>query len=504
MGFLQICSGVVLLQLSKSAKDVPDVAVLKGDLDQVRTVAEQEEPESEPKADAIRGTAAIIRRFSNSRQMKEAAEVKRVHEERLKDQMEPIGENEMVEWQGLKRKKTLRSDVEGTERRKTAHPPLGLTRFPDDDDDDAQGARPETNRHGDHEEEFNGGIMNSFRRRALGTFSRRSARISSAGSSQARDPTSSLAMNDVRLPIYESEVHSGKNKRSPPQTDGTMETPHVFGLPQGLHRSGIDGTIMDPSRLSPQPSLDRRYHLSDSSEAAAAGISRPGSGLGPSPPPHTTKRQFSFQNVFHRRRSDSRAESMHSGRPGSRIGLGSRAGGLGTDVTKSGTEEERLGLVKGDSNALLPLPDYTSEDESWQEKKGATDGHHGATVVEEEEEENEDEDDDDDDSHGKRHIIPGEKETEHEMEMQQWIDSGISPGKYHLSLAPRKQREANDSRDGTRSGRESKGSSSEGPKGGGAGGGGGGGGNGGGAGGGGGRRGGGGGGGGGGVAGAFI
>jgi len=50
MGFLQICAGVVLLQLSKSAKNVPDAEVFRGDLDQVRTVAEQEEPESEPKA----------------------------------------------------------------------------------------------------------------------------------------------------------------------------------------------------------------------------------------------------------------------------------------------------------------------------------------------------------------------------------------------------------------------------------------------------------------------
>lgn len=50
MGFLQICAGVILLQLSKSAKNVPDAEVFRGDLDQVRTVAEQEEPEYEPKA----------------------------------------------------------------------------------------------------------------------------------------------------------------------------------------------------------------------------------------------------------------------------------------------------------------------------------------------------------------------------------------------------------------------------------------------------------------------
>lgn len=460
MGFLQICSGVILLQLSKSAKDVPDVAVLKGDLDQVRTVAEQEEPESEPKADAIRGTAAIIRRFSNSRQMKEAAEVKRVHEERLKDQMEPIGEDEMVQWEGLRRKKTLRSDIQALERRKTPHPPLGLTRFPDNDDD-AQDVRPESNGQGDHDE-FNGGFMNSFRRRALSTFSRRSPRISSAGSSQARHPTPSMAMTDVRLPIYESEVNSGNGNHPPPQTDGTMEMPHVFGLPQGLHQLGSDGIIMDPSRLSPESSSNRRYQLSEDLEAAAAG-SRPGSGLGPSPPPHTTKRQFSFQNVFHRRRSDSRADSMHSGRPSSRIGLGSRSGGRGSDITKSGTEEERLGLVKGDSNAMIPLPDYTSEDEGWQEKKGAQDGRRV-----DDEEEMDDNDDDDKD----RHVIAMEKETEHEMDRQQWIDSGISPARYNLSLAPRKRDPDNGDGVGTRSGKESKGS--EGSKGGAGGGGGGG------------------------------
>jgi hypothetical protein len=33
MGFFVICAGVVLLQLSKSAKDVLDTAVFAGDLD---------------------------------------------------------------------------------------------------------------------------------------------------------------------------------------------------------------------------------------------------------------------------------------------------------------------------------------------------------------------------------------------------------------------------------------------------------------------------------------
>ncbi|KAJ3474968.1 hypothetical protein NLG97_g9627 [Lecanicillium saksenae] len=75
MGFLVICSGVVLLQLSKSAKDVPDTAVFRGDLDQIQTIAEQEQPESEPKADAIRGTAAIVRRISQARSRMEEREM---------------------------------------------------------------------------------------------------------------------------------------------------------------------------------------------------------------------------------------------------------------------------------------------------------------------------------------------------------------------------------------------------------------------------------------------
>lgn len=464
MGFLQICSGVILLQLSKSAKHVPDVAVLKGDLDQVRTVAEQEEPESEPKADAIRGTAAIIRRFSNSRQMKEAAEAKRVHEDRLKDQMEPIGEDELIEWEGLRRKKTLRSEaLQVLERRKTAHPPLGLTRFPEVEDD-AQDARPEPNGPGDHDES-EGGFMNSFRRRALSTFSRRSPRIGSAGSSLPVHSTPSMAMTDVRLPIYESEVKSGRDRPAPPQTDGTMETTHVFGLPHGLHQSGSDGMVMDPTRLSPKPSS---YHLSEASETAVN--SRPVSALGPSPPPHTTKRQFSFQNVFHRRKSDSRSDnSRHGARPPSRIGLGSRSGGLGSDLTKSGTEEERLGLVKGDSNAMLPLPDYNSDDEDWHEKKGAHDGHRA-------EKEYVDEHDVDDDNE-KEQVLAGEKESEHdmEMEMQQWIDSGISPERYNISLPPRKREPDDEPRSGREFSKQSGGSGgSGGSKGGGGGGGGGG------------------------------
>ena len=98
MGFLQICAGVVLLQLSKSAQDVPDAAVFRGDLDQVKEVAQLEQPEFEPKADAIRGAAAIVRRLSSCRREREEEESRRVVEERMQ-----MGSEE-VQWDGLRRR----------------------------------------------------------------------------------------------------------------------------------------------------------------------------------------------------------------------------------------------------------------------------------------------------------------------------------------------------------------------------------------------------------------
>lgn len=141
MGFLQICAGVVLLQLSKSAKDVPDAAVFKGDLDQVREVATQEEAETEPKADSIRGAAAIVRQLSSTRKKGEEEEIRRYLRERNED-LKPLGENEIVEWDGLRRRKTVlerpRSHTPGS---KSELPPLGMSRVPEEQDqEDEQSA----------------------------------------------------------------------------------------------------------------------------------------------------------------------------------------------------------------------------------------------------------------------------------------------------------------------------------------------------------------------------
>lgn len=422
LGFFVICSGVVLLQLSKSAKDVPDAAVFKGDLDQVRTVAEQAEPESEPKADAIRGTAAIIRRFSQARQKNEAAEAKRIHEERMRDQMEPIGENEHVEWDGLRRRKTIAQPGSGggsgtIQRRKSQHPPLGLTHFPDSESDEDE-RPPSSDIHGGSGL-FPGNLFTSFRRHhqrkdSLPAHSRtlRHPKPAAPDSSLPRRPLTeviSISPNKKILPTeVEDTAYHGGNQ--PPATDtldgsNTMEMGHVYGLPADLLRGRSPSAS---SRAGSRPimwavDVSDRPHTGDRplTSGSGRGESRSNSltvPAPPTPPPHATnKRQFSFQNVFHRHRGNSATgdcrsssaapptksptllpatapdhppfyPSSSSSPTKTRKKLGSSGSNSITPASglKSATEEERLGLVKGDSNAgmlLNPLPDYSDRDD---------------------------------------------------------------------------------------------------------------------------------------------
>lgn len=378
LGFLQICSGVVLLQLSKSAKDVPDAAVFKGDLDQVRTVAEQEEPESEPKADAIRGAAAIIRRMSQSRKKNEVAEAKRIHEDKLKDQMEPIGEDEQVEWDGLRRRKTVLSGPQGSLRRqKTVHPPLGMARFPDEEEDHEPRPRS-SDVMGSGGGAFNGGFMDSFRRGASGRFKARKGKSLSTGT----PGLTQLPMN----PDISGEPATA-------QVLGAMEMEHVYGLPPNLRAA--DGAGDD---------VDTEYHGKNGKHILLEEEIRPvpsrGSSLAPTPPPHA-KRQFSFTNVFNRHKHDapSSSDAPHEHhRPLSRVGLGSRQSSKEHSIPglKTATEEERLGLVKGDSTNMLTLPDYTenSDEDDWQLEGKPLASHHTSghvPLIREEEKESDDE-----------------------------------------------------------------------------------------------------------------
>lgn len=338
MGFLQICAGVVLLQLSKSAKDVPDAAVFKGDLDQVREVAEQEQPETEPKADAIRGTAAIIRRLSGSRQKMEQEEARRLREDKLKDQLEPLRENEVVEWDGLRRRKTIIGNAEPGSpiRRKTVHPPLGMSHF------------PEQTETGDQERDA---------RESHGFFEGLRERLHPQ---QHRNTTSDYG--DQRSPVHPMPLTEINVQGSKPDTPilpygpGSFEEAqeHIYGLPPP--RQGRRNQTGNHSpRSKPLPN-----HPPDQSPALG-GPSK--DNLAPEPPEYSTRRQFSFTNVFHRhsktpeRPSSSDPNIASTARPTSRIGLGSRSASSTSHeqkrAMKSATEEERLGLVKGDSHAAL-------------------------------------------------------------------------------------------------------------------------------------------------------
>lgn len=306
MGFLQICAGVVLLQLSKSAKDVPDTAVFKGDLDQVRTVAEQEEPEYEPRADTIRGGSSILRSISKARSEKQIAEAKRLQEE----QMAPVGENEVVEFDGLRRRKTV-LDPNHPERsatvvrKKTVHPPLGMSHFPDSDTE---------------EEDYHPGFFQRLRSRGKST-------------STAHAPT----------------INLGQMSRTP--TDRTEDSASEKG--SYTYKQALQAETSYKAHPTHEPAI----HFADAPPQERQ--SSRDSLHPPRPPPHTAKRQFSFQNVFFRHRSDSTGEGSEP--PKRPSGRSSRKS---SHNDGRGTEEERLGLVKGDSQVLLPIPSHDSRDGS--------------------------------------------------------------------------------------------------------------------------------------------
>lgn len=337
MGFFVICAGVVLLQLSKSAKDVPDTAVFAGDLDQVRTIAEQEQPESEPKADAIRGTAAIVRRLSTARRQMEINEARRLHEEKLKD-LQPISENEQYEWDGLRRRRTTYGPHSSLRSGNTTpftlprtpqpHPPLGMSHFPEDNESDLDEERPSQL----------GSLMGTMTSQARSIIVPGHSRPR-GGAGEIQSPMHPVALTEMTLPGLKGN-------------DGVDGGAYGLSAGQKTEYEGAAGvgerhiTIVDdggPRRMGSGNSL----HPS----------------VGPTPPPHSAKRQFSFQNVFRRSQNTAEGELSQPRAPKHREGFGIRKSSLGT---KRATEEETLGLVKGDTvNGRQPtIPDFgDAEDE---------------------------------------------------------------------------------------------------------------------------------------------
>lgn len=306
MGFLQICAGVVLLQLSKSAKDVPDAAVFKGDLDQVREIAEQENPESEPKADAIRGAASIVRRLSTPRRQLEQAEARRLREEKALDALEPLKEDEIVEWDGLRRRKTIIGAGPTTSslaRRKTIHPPLGMTHFPEESEEqERRDSRP---------------FISSIRERAQTLIPRPKHSDSAPVDMESQDGVHPVALTDIRFKGM--DAHSPALPYGPGSFEEAQE--HIYGHHVGSTKP-IPSPRSKPLPASPVPSKSLE----------------PGS---------SSKRQFSFSNFMRHSKQSGHSSDHATLRPGTASSHAERK------AAKNATEEERLGLVKGDSSRPL-------------------------------------------------------------------------------------------------------------------------------------------------------
>ncbi|KAA8898443.1 magnesium transporter NIPA-domain-containing protein [Sphaerosporella brunnea] len=389
MGFLQICSGVVLLQLSKSSKNVPDTEIFRGDLDQIKTVAEQTEPESEPKADAIRGTAAIIRRISVARRTAEADEARKIHEERMRDLHTPMsGTDSMVEWDGVRRRVTWAGSNGRPSRRNTLsglHPPFSMDKIPDEEEarqvpdesmlpvgrrrsmsvDEAMRARIYGSDEEDeepHPESFLGRIRGLFIPKMRSKSSLRDGTDSVATVAATTAPHRDIRdLSGATLPPPMAGRPIVYSEASPLAPFGNLQpasqsSPHVNQVNLG------DGTEMKTYDFA--TAADAGYKRTTSRDGSEY-ESLPTSSHAPSPsvPPNSVvaarlgdnlrpdsrqsaRRQFSFQFLHRHGHGHGRSES--AGSVGS--DRGERHHGWKQKVpANSSTEEEMLGLVKGDT-----------------------------------------------------------------------------------------------------------------------------------------------------------
>ncbi|KAH8695950.1 magnesium transporter NIPA-domain-containing protein [Talaromyces proteolyticus] len=331
MGFLTICSGVVLLQLSKSAKDVPDAAIFKGDLDQIREVSEQEAPETEPKADAIRGAAAIIRRISVSRQKMEQDEFKRYVKEKQEDQLSVPGDNEVVEWDGIRRRKTVIGDhpimtPKSSRSLRSPHPPLGMSYFPEERGEYVR--TPSGN---------SSSFLGGARGRTSSILHPSQWRPRGDGEDDVQpSPMHPVALTEIALRDKEgtdTAYYGGK--------DAHLEPPFQPHL--GRERSDTPRSIIWADER-PDISPHRKTHLAPDDSPQA-------------------RRQFSFRTMFNRKKSGE-SLSYSPASPSRGILKNTDRGPGSADVRramKNATEEERLGLVKGDSHNTNVEEDFQKE-----------------------------------------------------------------------------------------------------------------------------------------------
>ena len=239
----------------------------------------------------------------------------------------------------------------GAVRTPVQHPPLGMSHFPTDSDSDHDEERPSTAGFSS--------ILGSIRTRA------KSMVVPGHMRETVQSPMHPVPLTEIAIPSYKGNDDSGNASYG---HEGAGD--QVYGLrDQKTEYEGAGGerhiTIDEDANSHRTGSRGSSLH--------------PGS-LGPTPPPHSARRQFSFQNVFRKSQSQAHPSEEHqpqSRSPMIRKGLGARK--TSGPQVKDATEEERLGLVKGDTRTgRQPTAlDYEDDDDNEEEDEFTEDDKMG-------------------------------------------------------------------------------------------------------------------------------
>lgn len=263
----------------------------------------------------------------------------------MQESLEPVGENTVpqYEWDGIRRRRTGTVSTYGARSmtstphstflappNPTPHPPLGWSRMPTEEEL-AEANRPVSP------------ALSNF----VGSIRSRARSVLLPGHPDFRRTPSPSKMQSPMHPVQLMSV-------AVPDPKAGEE--YDAGQEYSLRNAGTIGRGRGDSTAS----TNRRVQFSGNSRKVSDG-SDPRSTLAPpTPPPHSSRRQFSFQNIFKRHQSQAEGGDSTDGRPQ----VSSR--GYTSPQVRDASEEERLGLVKGDSNNVRSMPTlprfYDSDD----------------------------------------------------------------------------------------------------------------------------------------------
>lgn len=273
----------------------------------------------------------------------EIDEFKRLHEEKLQESLDPVGENKVpqYEWDGIRRRRTGTFSTHGARSvastahstflappTPTPHPPLGWSHMPTEEEL-AEANRPVSP------------ALSNF----VGTIRNRARSVLLPGHPDFRG-----APNPPKVQSPMHPVHLTSIAVPGPKTSEEYDP--------GQEYNARDASDVGRRRGNSTAGTNRRVQFGGERRNLSNGSDPTSMHSPPTPPPHSARRQFSFQNIF--KRHQSHAEGIHSteGRPGG------SSRGYSNPQMKGASEEERLGLVRGDSSSTQPMPALPRFDDS--------------------------------------------------------------------------------------------------------------------------------------------